>query len=95
MAAEFFLQKSSPTYIATDNADVMTISHYMAQNLRQPQPIPPPPKHTFEISDGESVEIEKIVAAEKKVKLLYSLLHFKKARWRTLYESSPFIHLIT
>ena len=65
--AEFFLHKGSPTYIHPENADVMSISQFMAQNLRQPPPIPPPPKHTFEISEGESVEIEKIVAAEKKV----------------------------
>ena len=65
--AEFFLHKSSPTYLHPENADVMSISQFMAQNLRQPPPIPPPPKHTFEISEGESVEIEKIVAAEKKV----------------------------
>ena len=65
--AEFFLHKGSPTYIHPENADVMSISQFMAQNLRQPPPIPPPPKHTFEIAEGESVEIEKIVAAEKKV----------------------------
>ena len=67
--AEYFLHKGSPTYLHPENAaDVMSISQFMAQNLRQPPPpIPPPPKHTFEISEGESVEIEKIVAAEKKV----------------------------
>ena len=64
--AEFLFQKGSPTYLQPENADVMNISHFMAQNLRQAPP-PLPPKHTFEISEGESVEIEKIVAAEKKV----------------------------
>lgn len=66
--AEFLFHKGSPTYLQPENADVMNISQFMAQNLRQaPPPLPPPPKHTFEISEGESVEIEKIVAAEKKV----------------------------
>ena len=64
--AEYFLHKGSPTYLQDENADVMSISQFMAQNLRQPPP-PAQPKHTFEISEGESVEIEKIVAAEKKV----------------------------
>ena len=69
--AEFLFHKGSPTYLQPENADVMNISQFMAQNLRQaPPPLPPPPKHTFEISEGESVEIEKIVAAEKKVKTL-------------------------
>lgn len=66
--AEYFLHKGSPTYLHADNADVISIGQFMAQNLRQPQqPIAAQPKHTFEISEGESVEIEKIVAAEKKV----------------------------
>ena len=49
----------------------MSISQFMAQNIRQPpSSIQAAPKHTFEISEGESVEIEKIVAAEKKVGML-------------------------
>jgi len=94
MAAEFFLHKSSPTYINPENADVMSISQFMAQNLRQPPPIPPPPKHTFEISEGESVEIEKIVAAEKKEGQLYYKVKWVKYTWEAEESIQHLPHLI-
>lgn len=78
-----------------ENADVMSISQFMAQNLRQPPPpIPPPPKHTFEISEGESVEIEKIVAAEKKDGQLYYKVKWVKYTWEAEESIQHLPHLI-
>ncbi|XP_012558385.2 zinc finger protein 148 [Hydra vulgaris] len=96
MAAEFIFHKGSPTYLHPENAvnDVMSISQFMAQNLRQSQPIPPPPKHTFDISEGESVEIEKIVAAEKKDGLLYYKVKWVKYTWEAEESIHHLPHLI-
>ncbi|XP_066916690.1 uncharacterized protein [Clytia hemisphaerica] len=93
--AEFLFHKGSPTYLQPENADVMNISQFMAQNLRQaPPPLAPPTKHTFEISEGESVEIEKIVAAEKKDGQLFYKVKWVKYTWEAEESIQHLPHLI-